>query len=157
MGEGWVGVMPVQGLCNRRVDAFDIRQHLMVPHPEDPITLMLQETVAFGFGRCRCVVLAAIDLDNQTRAVADKIDDVGSDRHLTANFKPVDLMGPQDGPKVLFRLGPLSSQGSGPIAGAVDRILLHFKIRSITPTLPSPIEREGFTEYLFDRRRGGLF
>jgi hypothetical protein len=42
--------------------------------------------------------------------------------------------------------GHLASQGSTPVAGALDRIFLHLRdeLAAITPSQPSPIEGEGF-------------
>jgi hypothetical protein len=152
MGEGWEGV-PAQLGGNRRVHAFGVRQHLVIPEPEDPVTLLLQEMVALRF-LLRAGVLTAVDFDNQARVVANEIDNVTPERHLRAKSMSIDLARSQEPPHPSFRIGHIGSQGARSIVGAIDRILLHLRNRPrgvITPSQPSRIEGEGLLPRLNSR------
>jgi hypothetical protein len=46
MGEGWEGVTQ-QGFGDRRVHAFEVRQHLVVPEAQNPVALVLKEAGSF--------------------------------------------------------------------------------------------------------------
>jgi hypothetical protein len=79
-----VRVFSPQMLNDRRVHALPICQDLMVPEPQNSIAFVSEKAAAFHIRRRQGVVLAAIDFDNQARFVTDKISNVASERHLTA-------------------------------------------------------------------------
>jgi hypothetical protein len=59
-----VGEVPPQIVNDRRIYAFEVRQHFIVPKPQNPVAFALQEAAPFGFLRRRRVVLTTIDFDD---------------------------------------------------------------------------------------------
>ncbi len=86
-----MGVLLAQMFNDRRVHALRICQDLMVPEPQNPVAFISQEAAALRLWRRQSIVLPAIDFDNQACFVTNKIDNVASKRHLTAESAPVDL------------------------------------------------------------------
>jgi hypothetical protein len=90
MGEGWVGVVS-QMSNDRGMHALRILQDLMIPKSYDPVAFVFQKTTAFRFLHRRQFVSTAVDFDKQARLVANKIGNVASEGHLTAESVPLDL------------------------------------------------------------------
>jgi len=88
-----VGVIPLEMFGDGRAHALRIVQQLVAPEPQHPVPLALQEPGAAGFLLGGGVMLAAVDLDDQPRFVADEVSDKPADRHLTA--KPPALVLPR--------------------------------------------------------------
>jgi hypothetical protein len=80
-------------------------------------------------------MLAAVDLDDQPRFVANEVGNERSDRHLTAKPEPVGLPRPQYLPEPPLGFGHRTAQRPGAIAGTRARLFLHhwFVLGIITP------------------------
>ena len=87
------------------MDTIEIFQDLVVPKPQNAITLVLHERSSRGFAARRAVVLAAVDFHYQPGLVAHKIGNVGADWHLATEFVPLHLMRAQYLPHAALRLG----------------------------------------------------
>jgi len=70
-------------------------------------------------------MLAAVDLDDQFRFVADKVCNEPSDRQLTAKPAALGLPRPQHLPEPPLGFGHRTAQRRGAIAGARARLFLH--------------------------------
>ena len=80
MGEGLGGGDPVKILGDHREHAFRIVQNLVVPEPQDAVPLAFQEPSAACLLLRREVMLAAIDLDDQSCGVTDEVGNEPTDR-----------------------------------------------------------------------------
>ena len=92
---------------------------------------------ALGFG----AVLRAVDLDDQSLAVADEIQDVATERCLAAEMVAIGAERAEIGPEKPLRWGGIAAQG----AGAGD-LLVHSGDVGRSPPWPSPRgggERDG--------------
>src|SRR6516225_12459380 len=89
------GMIPLEIFGDCRAHTLRIVQHLVVPEPQHAVPLALQEPSAAGFLLGGGVMLAAVDLDDQFRFVADKVCNEPSDRHLTAKPAALGLPRPQ--------------------------------------------------------------
>lgn len=69
---------------------FGIRQHIVVPEPQDPIVVIAQPPIADKVALIGCV-LPAIHLDHQPALAAEEIRDIGPDRLLPHKFKTAKL------------------------------------------------------------------
>lgn len=65
------GLVQSVGYC--RAHTLGVVQHLVVPEPQHAVPLAFQKLRAACFRGGRWVVLPAIDLDDQSRFMADKI------------------------------------------------------------------------------------
>jgi len=92
MGEGSGGGDAAQLFADRRLDAIEIGQDLVVPKPQNAITFVLQELGALGFPRERGVMLTAVDFHDHQGFVGYKICDVAANWYLTAELVPLYLM-----------------------------------------------------------------
>jgi hypothetical protein len=131
-----------QRVENPTAYAFRVGQHLVVPEAQDSIALGAQELAAFGFRPCGRFVLTAVDLHNHTRLMAGEISDVPSERHLSPEFEARHSARVEQSPDLLLGFGHVPAQRSRPAKGASGGVLFHSC--DFTPTLPSPIEGEGF-------------
>src|SRR5580658_7792339 len=114
----------------------------MVPEAQHPVALILQETSAFHLLKQKRIVLTAVDFDNQTRLMANKIDGGGPKRHLPTKLVAVDLPRSQYLPKAVLRYGHSTSQRSSAVACSLDWMFLHLRAevrRPSPPPQPSPI------------------
>ena len=105
MGEGLGGGDAAQLLGDCLMDAVEICQDLVVPKPQDAISLVLQEPTSLGLPGRRAIVLAAVDFHDQPSLVAHKIGNVAADRDLAAELVPRHSMGAQYLPGPPLRLG----------------------------------------------------
>src|SRR3954447_10336678 len=80
---------------NRAENALGIRQHIVVPEPDDAIATRL-EPISARLAVLR--VLSAIDLDDELRRRAEEIDDIRSERMLAAETKTFELLSAQARP-----------------------------------------------------------
>lgn len=107
-GLGW-GLVPPKILADRLDNAFDVRQHIIVPEAQNTITLPEQESGS-PFIFCAVRMLATIDFDNQPCQPAAKIRDIRADRVLAAKMLMLQLMVPQPGPQLLFSFRHIAPQ-----------------------------------------------
>jgi hypothetical protein len=91
MGEGWVGVIVPQMLDHRGTHALRVRQHFVVPEPQNSVAFIPQEAAAFKVRWRGRIVLTAVVFNNQARFVTNKIGNVASERHLPAEPVSIDL------------------------------------------------------------------
>jgi hypothetical protein len=70
------------------VEILRILQHLVVPEPQYAVPLAFQESSAACLPFRRGIMLAAIDLDDQFRLVANEVGDKPPDWNLTAKSEP---------------------------------------------------------------------
>jgi hypothetical protein len=105
MGEGLGGGDAAQLIGDRLVDTVEICQDLVVPKPQNAITLVLQELGSRAFPARRATVLATIDFHDQPGLVAHKVRNVAAERHLAAELVAFDSMRAQYLPDSAFRLG----------------------------------------------------
>ena len=73
MGEGMGGGDPVQSVGDGRVHTLAIAQHLVVPEPQHAVPLGFEEPRTGCFRLGRGIMLPTIDLDDQSRLMADKV------------------------------------------------------------------------------------
>lgn len=121
--------------------AFQIAQHLVVPEPHHAKALRLQprRSGCIAFGR----VLPTVYLDDQSRLEADEIGDIVSKRHLSAEFRSLQLARAQRLPQTTFRIGAAMPHRSG----ARHKSVSMFGHGPLTPMLahrPSPARGEGY-------------
>ena len=69
-------------------------------------------------------VLAAIDFHHQPQLAAEKIADVGADRHLPAEFRASALPSAEPAPQASFGFGRIGAQLLGAQCGAADEPLM---------------------------------
>ncbi len=124
-----------QGRRDRRPDAIEIFQNIVIPEAKD--------LEALAFEKCRSTsvalnrVLATVDFDDQAPLRAKKIGDVTADLNLTTEFEAVELPVAEDAPQPLFSVRGLPAQRSRPACQVV--VPCHF---APSPQ-PSPAEGRG--------------
>jgi len=74
--------------------ALRVVQHLVVPKSQHAVPLALEKPSAARLRFRRRIVLAAIDLDDQSRLVADEICNEPADRNLPTKSEPFSLPRP---------------------------------------------------------------
>ena len=74
----------MQSVGDGRAHTLGIVQHLVVPEPQHAVPLGFEEARAACFRLGRGIMLPAIDLDDQSRCVADEVGDEPANRHLSA-------------------------------------------------------------------------
>src|SRR5215468_8797728 len=127
----------MQSVGDRRARTLGIVQHLVVPEPQHAVALAFQEASAACFRLGRGIMLSAIDLDDQSRCVADEVGNEPADRHLSAKPVAFGLPRPQHLPELLFGFGHVTAEGPGALARTGARRFLHHRsVLGITPTLP---------------------
>jgi len=147
-GEGWgegargstlfAPVEPKQQfVSNCPQDAFGVRQHVIVPEPDEP--------VAEALDRCRSpsvyslAVLPAIKLDDEVRGSTGKIRDVRPNLELADEFCAYETPASQVVPKMVLGVG------AGPAKLSCDRGQSLFRQRRSPSPQPSPRRGEGAT------------
>ena len=76
-------------MLDRKPNAVDVGKHVIVPEPDHAETLSFE---IFRPGRIPLSrVLAAVDLDDQTVAKAEEVDDVAVDLHLATKLQAMHL------------------------------------------------------------------
>ena len=139
MGEGWRGGGVVQSVGDGRVHTLAIAQHLVVPEPQHAVPLGFEEARAACFRLGRGIMLPAIDLDDQSRCVADEVGNEPADRHLPAKPITFGLPRPQHLPELLFGFGHVTAEVPGALARTGARSFLHHgSVLGITPTPALP-------------------
>ena len=73
-----------KGQGDRLQDRLRLGQHLIVPEPDHPVAATVQPAAPFLIICNLRGVLAAVELDDQPRAVRDEVDDERSNRLLAA-------------------------------------------------------------------------
>src|SRR6516225_8891805 len=156
MGEGWGGGerLNMGGGArldtggNDRVEMFGdgrahtlgIVQHLVVPEPQHAVALGFEKPRAACFCLGRGIMLPAIDLDDQSRCVAGKVDNEPADRHLAAKPTVFGLPRPQYLPEAPLGFGHVTAEGPGALARTRTRRFFHhgsvLGITTPTPALP---------------------
>ena len=68
-------------------------QHVMVPKAENSIALLSQEFGATLVSFCLCGVLTTIDFNDSPGLYTTEVDNITTDRMLTAKFNSIDLSG----------------------------------------------------------------
>ncbi len=76
----------MQEIEKRGQDTFKIRQHIVVPEPQDVKIIRSEPTIAPRITR-RLHVLPAIDLDHHARAITDEIGNEWSNGRLPPKLK----------------------------------------------------------------------
>jgi hypothetical protein len=151
-----VGVNPAQIFGDHCPRAVRIVQHLVVPESQHAVALALQEPSAARFLFRRRIVLAAIDFDDQSRLVANKVGNEAPDRHLTAKSISFGLARSQHPPELFLGFGHLAAERPGALVGALGWPLIHCRsgpFAASPPPRPSPIKGEGVLAV--PRRRAG--
>jgi hypothetical protein len=67
--------------------AIQILDYLIVPEPQHPIPLAIQESRALEIVRRRLGMSAAVDLDDQFRAVRSEVGEITPERYLPAKSR----------------------------------------------------------------------
>ena len=80
------GSLGSRRLGNRFEDALYVSKHLMIPEPQDAISLLGQLGVPPGIAFGLDGVLATVDLDDEIVIETDEIDDVWAKHVLTAEL-----------------------------------------------------------------------
>lgn len=80
--------------------SLDIRHDIMVPKAHHPESLRSEPGIAQSVAFFS--LLTAIDLDNQPLGKTNKVDDVASDRELSAETQSVELLRANGSPNQLF-------------------------------------------------------
>src|SRR5258708_5937379 len=111
-GLGW-GVIAGEMRDDDVVDALDIAEHLIVPEAQHAEPLPLQPRRPRIVLREPTVMLPAIDLDDEPPIEADEVDDVATDRHLSAETMTVDLLEAELRPQALFRFRRIAAELTG--------------------------------------------
>ena len=81
-----MGVIALQNLRDEEMDAFWICQNLIVPETQNTISLALQKSDSIRLMFRRTIMLAAVDFNDQSGFMAQKIGDIATDRHLTTEL-----------------------------------------------------------------------
>jgi hypothetical protein len=122
---------------NRLEHPLDVLQHVAVPEAQDPIAAQFEPSRARPVVGDVLAMLAAVDLDQQPMRQACKIDDVGSDRHLTAKAIAADLTISQLPPQLALRVGEVVSKLPGPSRSHASRLsAISGAVATPHPTLP---------------------
>lgn len=107
----------VRARLNQRFeDAFKHRlcplQRLIIPEPNHakPRTREVQRSLQILDHRVH--VLSAIELNDQTRANADEVDDISTDRHLPSKSVTAQTAMPQVIPQTPFGIGRVQAQSA---------------------------------------------
>src|SRR5262249_35594409 len=85
----WGGAALTQSVGDGRAHTLGIVQRLVVAEPQHAVPLGFEEPRAACFRLGRGIVLPTIDLDDQSRCMADEVGNEPADRHLSA--KPIAL------------------------------------------------------------------
>jgi hypothetical protein len=125
MGEGLGGGDPVKVFGDRGAHALGIVQNLVVPEPQDAVALAFQELSAAHLLLRQEIMLAAIDLDDQSCGVADEVGYKPADRHLAAKPVPFGLPQSQHLPEPYLGFGHLAAEYAGAPVSAFARLFLH--------------------------------
>ncbi len=91
-------------LGNRFEDALYVSKHLMIPEPQDPITLLHQESLTTRVLLLLGCVLPPVQLDDETALETHEIDDVWTKHVLAAKLEPRKLAAAQMMPQQAFRI-----------------------------------------------------
>ncbi len=91
-------------LGNRFEDAFYVSKHLMIPEPQDAISLLGRPGVPPGIAFGLDGVLAPVDFDDETALETHEIDDVWTKHVLAAKLEPRKLAAAQMMPQQAFRI-----------------------------------------------------
>jgi hypothetical protein len=131
----------VQREVDRSGYAIGVAKHVVIPKPDDAITLGL-----YGPRTVHVLswqVLPTIHFNNQLCAVTAEIDGVAQQRHLTPEASLREA-GTENSPHPTFRVGCIAAEAPRPLGrtegGAVSN---HLQSPSPPPPQPSPIKREG--------------
>ena len=84
-------------------DAFNPREHIIIPEAQHSIPFTLKPTIAVAVA-FTLQMLTAIDFDDQHRFQARKVDNVRSDRDLAAKSPICKLAPAQSIPETLLRV-----------------------------------------------------
>lgn len=91
MGEGLGGGDRVKVFGDQGAHALRIVQNLVVPEPQDALPLAFKELSTAHLLVRQQIMLAAIDLDDQSCRVADEVGHKPADRPLSAEPVPLGL------------------------------------------------------------------
>ena len=71
---------------------IQIAGDLGIPEPDDAISFVLQPSLPFSitFGGLVIIMMPAVEFDDQMLGGAEEVGDVGTDRGLTPEVRPVD-------------------------------------------------------------------
>src|SRR5690606_33770406 len=83
-------------------DPIGVRQHVVVPEPNDPVSLCFQPSRPDAVRFRLQIVLTAVDLDDQSGREADEIHDVRSKRILPSKTDAADLLASEPVPQARF-------------------------------------------------------
>src|SRR5215469_959408 len=120
MGKGLGGGDPAKVFDNRGAHALRIVQNLVVPEPQDAVALAFQELSAAHLLLRLEIMLAAIDLDDQSCPVADVVGYKPPDWHLTAKPVPFGLPQSQHLPEPYLGFGHLAAESTGAPVSALS-------------------------------------
>jgi hypothetical protein len=145
MGEGLGGGDPVKVFGDRGAHALRIVQNLVVPEPQYAVALAFQELSAVHLLLRQEIMLAAIDLDDQSRRVADEVGYKPPDWHLAAKPVPFGLPQSQRLPEPHLGFGHLAAESAGAPVSAFARLILHrlSVLGGVTATLALPHQEGG--------------
>jgi len=108
-------VRVAQCLRNRLQHPGDLRQHIVIPQPQDLPALALQKARAMSVVQLGLFpgMLSAVKFDHPARLHAGKVGDVGANGVLAAKFVSVQLARTQAAPQSLLGVGALGTQLPG--------------------------------------------
>ena len=91
--------------------AFNISHHIIVPEPDDPIAVFLDQLGPRSI--LDLIVLAAIEFHNQPDASRCEVSDIGANGKLFDEFGVRKLPTAQASPKLALGLGHIAAESAG--------------------------------------------
>ena len=95
----------LQSFDDARDDRIELRQHVMIPKPEDTVPLLLQVCGSISIRRCFGSVLTAIEFDHEPVFHAEEVRNESADGLLSAELGTFKAPVAQVGPERAFRVG----------------------------------------------------
>jgi hypothetical protein len=107
----------VTGCLELAIDHFEhcieFLQHCIVPKPQNPVPLALEDLRPGSIALCGCGMLTTVKLDNQAPFYAAEVDKKGRDRMLTTELRCPQLATAQSTPQRTLGVGLIPTEASG--------------------------------------------
>jgi hypothetical protein len=137
-------------------NAIDVLEHLIVPETHHPIAARRKPGIAHTVSIDVVTMLSTIDLNDELRVEAREVDDVMTNRYLSAKSKAFNLSLPNAMPERAFGIGHVTAQVSRITVWHSTKFAEH-PVPATPPTLPSPSRGEGkeglmVNQLIFDER-----
>jgi hypothetical protein len=109
---GFERLLLVDGVQNLFEHTIEIPKHFIVPEAQNEITARIQVPAAARIRCFLCIMLAAIELDDQLRIRAAEVDNEPVERFLSAEFPSIQPSIAQSEPKSPLGIGLTPSQAT---------------------------------------------